>query len=50
LSLPLPLHALNSYKIISLNPSIVIRAFMKTLALLFEMFLLLAATNYNDSG
>jgi len=50
LTLPLLLHALNSYKLISLNQTIVIRVCMKTLALLFKMFLLLAAMNYNGSG
>jgi len=47
--LSLPLRALNSYKLTSLNQTIVIRAFPKTLALLSEMFLLMA-TNYNGNG
>jgi len=46
MTLSLLLHALNNYNLISLNHTIVIRVFMKTLALLFKMFLLLTVTNY----
>ena len=47
MTLSLLLHALNNYNLISLNHTIVIRVFMKTLALLFKMFLLLTVMNYD---
>jgi len=47
MTLSLLLHALNSYNLIYLNRTTVIRVFMKTLALLFKMFLLLTVMNYD---